>query len=207
MVAPQAAGRLGVGLLIGHAALDAGKVVLALTGLALCGVDAAVRRVAGELGIGHDDIDADLVMESQILVYIRRGYLACGYGADNGCGAGDTVAAGEYAVHVVYLTAGLGDEGAALYGDLALLKAVGLYALTYGYNDYVGGYAYLIAGCLFRAGPAGGVYSAYYLGLCPEGCSAAVSVCLYADGGGKGNELYALGYRASTSSGSAVMSA
>ena len=196
MVAPQAAGRLGVGLLIGHAALDAGKVVLALTGLALCGVDAAVRRVAGELRIGHDDIDADLVMEAQILVYICCSHLACGYGADNGCGAGNAVAAGEYAVHVVYLTAGLGDESAALYGYLALLKAVGLYALTYGYNDYVGGYAYLIAGCLFRAGPAGGVYSAYYLGLCPEGCSAAVFVCLYADGGGKGNELYALGYRA-----------
>ena len=146
--------------------------------------------------IGYGDVDADLVVEAQILVYIRRGYLACGYGADDRRGAGNAVAAGEHAAHVAHLAAGLGNEGAALYGDLALLKAVSLNALTYGYNDYVGGYAYLIAGCLFRAGPAGGVYSAYYLGLCPEGCGAAVFVCLYADGGGKGNELYALGYRA-----------
>lgn len=59
---------------------------------------------------------------------------------------------GEDAVHIVDLAAGLGDERAALDGDLRLLKAVGLHALTDGDNDNVRRDAFFAALGLFGAG-------------------------------------------------------
>ena len=56
-------------------------------------------------------------------------------GADDGGRTRDAVAAGKYAVHVVDLAAGLGNKGAALDGDLALLEAVCFHALSDGDYD------------------------------------------------------------------------
>ena len=172
MVAAQAARRLGVRLFIGEAALDALEVVLALARLALGGVDAAVGRLVVQPRRGDLDAGVDLVVEAEVFVDVRRGDLAGRDGADDGRRAGDAVAAGEDAVHIVDLAAGLGDERAALDGDLRLLKAVGLHALTDGDNDNVRRDALFAALGLFGRGAALLIHLADDLRLCPQ-CATA----------------------------------
>ena len=114
-------------------------------------------------------------------------------GADDGRRAGDAVAAGEDAVHIVDLAAGLGDERAALDGDLRLLKAMGLHALTDGDNDNVRRDALFAALGLFGRGAALFIHLADDLRLCPQRDGVTVRIGLDADRCLKRHELHALG--------------
>jgi len=133
------------------------------------------------------------VVEAEVFVDIRRGDLAGRDGADDGRRAGDAVAAGEDAVHIVDLAAGLGDERAALDGDLRLLKAVGLHALTDGDNDNVRRDALFAALGLFGRGAALFIHLADDLRLCPQRDGVTVRIGLDADRCLKRHELHALG--------------
>ena len=142
---------------------------------------------------GDLDAGVDLVVEAEVFVDIRRGDLAGRDGADDGRRAGDAVAAGEDAVHIVDLAAGLGDERAALDGDLRLLKAVGLHALTDGDNDNVRRDALFAALGLFGRGAALFIHLADDLRLCPQRDGVTVRIGLDADRGLQRHELHALG--------------
>lgn len=112
----------------------------------------------------------------------------------------------EDAVHIVDLAAGLGDERAALDGDLRLLKAVGLHALTDGDNDNVRRDALFAALGLFGRGAALFIHLADDLRLCPQRDGVTVRIGLDADWCLKRHELHALGNGALHFSGRAVMS-
>ena len=68
MIAPQTAGCLGDGALLGQTALDVLKVALALTGFTLGGVDAPVGRAVIEPGSRDIHVHPDLMVIAQVLV-------------------------------------------------------------------------------------------------------------------------------------------
>ena len=76
MIAPQTAGCLGDGALLGQTALDVLKVALALTGFTLGGVDAPVGRAVDQPGSRDVHIHPDLMVEAQVLVDIGGSHLA-----------------------------------------------------------------------------------------------------------------------------------
>ena len=68
--------------------------------------------------VGDNYITGNGVVIAQIFIDISGSNLTGSNSTDYGCRTGYAVAAGEDAVHIVNLAAGLGDERAALDGDL-----------------------------------------------------------------------------------------
>ena len=104
MIAPQTAGCLGDGALLGQTALDVLKVALALTGFTLGGVDAPVGRAVIEPGSRDVHVHLDLMVIAQVLVDVGGCHLTGGNGANSGSRPGDAVASGEHVVHVADLS-------------------------------------------------------------------------------------------------------
>ena len=179
MVAPQAAGGFLSGLLVRHAALDALEVALPLTGIPLSGVDAAPGPQVRAAGCGHCDVHLDLVVETHILVDVGGRRLAGGNGPDDGGGAGDAVAAGEHALHIGDLGAGVGRHiSAPLDLDAAFLQATGLNALADSDDNGIHRDAQrLHRGCV-GPGTARLVDLVDDLRLSPQGCHMAAFVRL-----------------------------
>ena len=194
MIAPQTAGCLGDGALLGQTALDVLKVALALTGFTLGGVDAPVGRAVIEPGSRDIHVHPDLMVIAQVLVDVGGCHLTGGNGANSGSRPGDAVASGEHVVHVADLAGQSSHETAAAgNGHAGLVKALNLDALADGHHDDIRRDAHLVQSGLVGLGTPGAVHIADDLGLDPQGPGHAVVVGLDADRGGQGYHLRSLG--------------
>ena len=98
VIAAQTPGALLQSSLLTESAFNADKVMFTLTGLPLCGVDAAVRGPVPEIRVRDGHIHRDLMAEAKVLINVGGSYLAGGNGFDGGGRAGDAVAAGKDAL-------------------------------------------------------------------------------------------------------------
>ena len=193
MVAPQAAGGLPLGLLQGHAALDALEVHLPRSGLPLCGAHSAPGRKVRQVRRGDLHFRLDGVAVAQIFVDVGGSHLACRNGPDDRGGAGDAVTAREHSLHVRQMGAAVRqDRTAPLDLNTGLLEAVGLNALADGHDDDIRRDPELWLIRAVGTGAAVFVRLPNNLGLSPEGGHMAVRPALHPHRSLEGQQLRTL---------------
>ena len=142
---------------------------------------AAAGLLVAHLGFGDLHVVGDGVLEPEIFVDVGRRDFACRDGADDGSGAGHTVAAGEQTFGNADAAQIHGLEVASLDGDAGLFEFVGFDALADGYDDQISRDALLVHLGVRGAGSAA-LHLGDDLGLHPQRHGVAVLIRFDADG-------------------------
>ena len=155
--------------------LHADEVVLAFCSCTLPAVDPASGIQIGAAGGRGHHIHGDFVLEAQIFVDIGGSGLAGCDGTDDGCGAGDAVAAGEDTVQSG-LGVGTCNQVAPLGLDAGLFEGLVFDGLADGHDDHISGDPDGICGSGVGTGTSGLVDLADDLGLSPQSGALAFFV-------------------------------